>query len=212
MISYGWVWGEDPMAEAGWVGTEAHELGVFLRDVAKLNREQRNFRIFGADVTLSDRLGAVFEVTNRQWNARTQDNDEFLALDGRVMEMLSEHPHGLSDDDFDALFTKDKPVIFAFHAYPSLIHQLTYRRRNHHNIHVRGYKEEGTITTPFDMTVLNDMDRFHLVMDVVDRLPETGEKGHALKEQLKAKLIEHKQYIEENGQDMPEIRDWEWGR
>ncbi len=391
---------------------DANELGVFLRDVAKLNLDQRNFRIFGPDETLSNRLTAVFEVTNRQWDARQQDNDEFLAPDGRVMEMLSEHqcegwlegylltgrhglfncyeafihiidsmfnqhakwlkvtatlpwrrpiaslnyllashvwqqmhngfthqdpgfidhvvnkkasvvrvylppdancllsvwdhclrsrhyvnvviagkyqapqwltmdaavkhctegigiwhwassdagaepdvvmaccgdvptletlaavsilrehlpdlkvrvvnvvdlmklepqsehPHGLSDAAFDALFTKDKPVIFAFHAYPWLIHRLTYRRTNHDNIHVRGYKEEGTITTPFDMTVLNDLDRFHLVMDTIDRLPQTG-KGQALKEQLKAKLIEHKQYIDKNGEDLPEIRNWKW--
>jgi xylulose-5-phosphate/fructose-6-phosphate phosphoketolase len=393
---------------------DTHELGVFLRDVVKLNREQRNFRIFGPDETLSNRLTAVFEVTNRQWDARVQDNDEFLALDGRVMEMLSEHqcegwlegylltgrhglfncyeafihiidsmfnqhakwlkvtadlpwrrkiaslnyllashvwqqmhngfthqdpgfidhvvnkkasvvrvylppdancllsvwdhclrsrhyvnvviagkyqapqwltmdaalkhcaegigiwqwasndqgaepdvvmaccgdvptletlaavsimrehlpelkirvvnvvdlmklqpqsehPHGLTDMDFDELFTRDKPVIFAFHAYPWLIHRLTYRRTNHDNIHVRGYKEEGTITTPFDMTVLNDLDRFHLVMDTIDRLPQTGDKGIYLKQQLKDKLIEHKQYIDKNGQDLPEIRNWKWG-
>jgi len=393
---------------------DTHELGVFLRDVAKLNREQRNFRIFGPDETLSNRLTAVFEVTNRQWDARVQDNDEFLALDGRVMEMLSEHqcegwlegylltgrhglfncyeafihiidsmfnqhakwlkvtadlpwrrkiaslnyllashvwqqmhngfthqdpgfidhvvnkkasvvrvylppdancllsvwdhclrsrhyvnvviagkyqapqwltmdaavkhctegigvwqwassdagtepdvvmaccgdvptretlaavsilrehlpdlkvrvvnivdlmklqpqsehPHGLSDAAFDALFSKDKHVIFAFHGYPWLIHRLTYRRTNHENIHVRGYKEEGTITTPFDMTVLNDLDRFHLVMDTIDRLPQTGNKGIYLKQQLKDKLVEHKQYIDKHGEDMPEIRNWKWG-
>jgi xylulose-5-phosphate/fructose-6-phosphate phosphoketolase len=395
------------------LAADAHELGVFLRDVVTLNQEQRNFRIFGPDETLSNRLGAVFEVTNRQWDTRQQDNDEFLALDGRVMEMLSEHqcegwlegylltgrhglfncyeafihiidsmfnqhakwlkvtaelpwrrpiaslnyllashvwqqmhngfthqdpgfidhvvnkkasvvrvylppdancllsvwdhclrsrhyvnvviagkyqapqwltmdeavkhctagigiwewasndaggepdvvmaccgdvptletlaavsifrehlpelkvrvvnvvdlmrlepqsehPHGLSDKAFDALFTRDKPVIFAFHAYPWLIHRLTYRRTNHHNIHVRGYKEEGTITTPFDMRVLNDLDRFHLVMDTIDRLPQTGEKGACLKQQLQDKLIEHKQYIDKNGQDLPEIRHWKW--
>jgi xylulose-5-phosphate/fructose-6-phosphate phosphoketolase len=392
---------------------DTHVLGPFLRDVAKLNWEQRNFRIFGADVTLSNGLNAIFEVTNRQWDARTQDNDEFLAVDGRVMEMLSEHqcegwlegylltgrhglfnsyeafihiidsmfnqhakwlnvtadlpwrrkiaslnyllashvwnqihngfthqdpgfidhvvnkkaevvrvylppdancllsvmdhclrsrhyvnvviagkyqapqwltmdaavkhctegigiwqwagndqavapdvvmaccgdvptletlaavsimreqlpdlkirvvnvvdlmklqpqtehPHGLSDTDFDEFFTRDKPVIFAFHAYPWLIHRLTYRRTNHDNIHVRGYKEEGTITTPFDMTVLNDLDRFHLAMDAIDRLPQTGDKGIYLKHQLKNKLIEHKQYIAVHGEDMPEIRNWKW--
>jgi xylulose-5-phosphate/fructose-6-phosphate phosphoketolase len=398
--------------------SDAHELGVFLRDVAKLNRKQRNFRIFGPDETLSNRLTAVFEVTKRQWDARTQDNDELLALDGRVMEMLSEHqcegwlegylltgrhglfnsyeafihivdsmfnqhakwlkvtatlpwrrkiaslnyllashvwqqmhnglthqdpgfidhvvnkkasvvrvylapdancllsiwdhclrsrhyvnvvvagkyqapqwltmdaavkhctagigiwpwagspelakdpavepdvvmaccgdvptletmaavsilrehlpdlkvrvvnvvdlmklepqsehPHGLSEEAFDALFTKDKHVIFAFHGYPWLIHRLTYRRTNQANIHVRGYKEEGTITTPFDMTVMNELDRFHLVMDTIDRLPQTGEKGRALKRRMQAKLIEHKQYIDKNGQDLPEIRNWKW--
>ena len=121
-----------------------------------------------------------------------------------------EHPHGLSDAKFDELFTKNKPVIFAFHAYPWLIHRLTYRRTNHDNIHVRGYKEEGTISTPFDMTVLNDLDRFHLVMDTIDRLPQTGERGARLKKQLGDKLIEHRQYINKHGQDMPEIRNWKW--
>ncbi|MDE1193127.1 MAG: phosphoketolase family protein [Arachidicoccus sp.] len=122
----------------------------------------------------------------------------------------TEHPHGLNDRDFDALFTKDKPVIFAFHAYPWLIHRLTYRRANHDNIHVRGYKEEGTITTPFDMTVLNQLDRFDLVQDVIDRLPKLDNKGAYLKQEMKDKLIEHKHYIAKNGIDMPEIRDWKW--
>jgi xylulose-5-phosphate/fructose-6-phosphate phosphoketolase len=122
-----------------------------------------------------------------------------------------EHPNGLSEHAFDALFTADKPVIFAFHGYPWLVHRLTYRRRNHANIHVRGYKEEGTITTPFDMTVLNELDRFHLVMDALDRLPQTGEHGARLKRKLEDKLIEHKQYIKRFGEDMPEIRNWRWG-
>ncbi len=126
------------------------------------------------------------------------------------LQPRSEHPHGLRDPDFDELFTLDKPVIFAFHAYPWLIHRLTYRRRNHANIHVRGYKEEGTITTPFDMTVLNDMDRFHLVMDVIDRLPQCGERGLYLKQQLSDKLIEHRLYINEHGEDLPEVRNWQW--
>jgi xylulose-5-phosphate/fructose-6-phosphate phosphoketolase len=393
---------------------DTHVLGRFLRDVEKLNLEQRNFRVFGPDETLSNGLEALFEVTKRQWDAATVANDEFLAPTGRVMEMLSEHqcegwlegylltgrhgvfncyeafihivdsmfnqhakwlevtlrlpwrrkisslnyllashvwrqdhngfthqdpgfvdhvmnkkpqvvrvyfppdancllsvmdhclrsrhyvnlviagkhpapqwltmdaalkhctegigiwqwasndqsvatdvvmaccgdvptletlaavsimrehlpelkirvvnvvdlmklqpqsehPHGLSDMDFDELFTKNKPVIFAFHAYPWLIHRLTYRRTNHDNIHVRGYKEEGTITTPFDMTVLNDLDRFHLVMDAIDRLPQTGDKGIYLKQQLKDKLIEHKQYIDKYGEDLPEVRNWKWG-
>ncbi len=126
------------------------------------------------------------------------------------LQPQSEHPHGLNDVNFDALFTSDKPVIFAFHAYPWSIHRLTYRRTNHVNIHVRGYKEEGTITTPFDMTVRNEIDRFHLVMDTIDRLPQTGDKGLQLKRDLAEKLVAHRQYINEHGQDMPEVRDWKW--
>jgi xylulose-5-phosphate/fructose-6-phosphate phosphoketolase len=392
---------------------DVHVTGRFLRDVIKLNEDQLNFRIFGPDETVSNRLEAVFEATNRQWNTLTEENDEFLAPSGRVMEMLSEHqcegwregylltgrhgvfncyeafihiidsmfnqhakwlkmtleipwrrkiaslnilltstvwrqdhngfthqdpgfidhvinkkseivrvylapdsncllsimdhclrsrhyvnviiagkhpspqwlsieqavdhctrgigmwewasndldcepdlimacsgdvptletlaavsilrehlpelkirvvnvvdllklerqsehPHGLNDKDFDSLFTKDKPVIFAFHGYPWLIHRLTYSRTNNHNIHVRGYKEEGTITTSFDMTVLNEMDRFHLVMDAIDRLPQTGSKGTYLKQTLQDKLIQHREYININGEDMPEIRNWKW--
>ena len=128
------------------------------------------------------------------------------------LQSASEHPHGLSDEAFDQLFTRDRPVVFAFHAYPALIHRLTYRRTNHRNIHVHGYREEGTITTPFDMTVLNELDRFHLVMNAVDRLPQTGSRGVHLKQRLQDKLIEHKQYIDRHGEDMPEIRDWTWAR
>jgi xylulose-5-phosphate/fructose-6-phosphate phosphoketolase len=131
-------------------------------------------------------------------------------VDLMKIQMHTEHPHGLNDMDFDFLFTKDKPVIFAFHGYPWLIHRLTYKRTNHNNIHVRGYKEEGTITTPFDMAVLNDMDRFHLVQDVIERLPHLKNSCAYLKQEMQDKLIEHKCYIQENGQDMPEIRNWKW--
>jgi xylulose-5-phosphate/fructose-6-phosphate phosphoketolase len=144
---------------------------------------------------------------------------EFPALKIRVVNVVdlmtlqpkSEHPHGLSDADFDAIFTKDKPIVFAYHGYPWLIHRLTYRRTNHHNMHVRGYKEEGTTTTPFDMVVLNELDRFHLVKDVIDRVSFLGPRAAYLGQAIRNKLIDHKNYIEERGEDMPEIRDWKWG-
>ncbi len=123
-----------------------------------------------------------------------------------------EHPHGLSDDDFDMIFTTDKPIVFAFHGYPWLVHRLTYRRRNHRNLHVRGYKEEGTTTTAFDMVVRNDLDRFHLAEDVIDRLPRLGANAAYVKQELRNKLIEHNEYIKMYGDDIPEIRDWQWSR
>jgi len=126
------------------------------------------------------------------------------------LQPQSEHPHGLSDKDFDALFTTDKPIIFAFHGYPWLIHRLTYRRTNHKNLHVRGYKEEGATTTPFDMVVRNDLDRFHLVDDVIDRVPKLGYIAAYAKQAIRDKLIEHKEYIAKYGEDMPEIREWTW--
>ncbi len=131
-------------------------------------------------------------------------------VDLMTLQPQSEHPHGLSDHDFDALFTKDKPIIFAFHGYPWLIHRLTYRRTNHHNLHVRGYKEEGTTTTPFDMVVLNDLDRFHLVGDVIDRVPSLGARAAYAKQFIRDKLLDHKAYICEHGEDLPEVRNWKW--
>lgn len=131
-------------------------------------------------------------------------------VDLMKLQPEKEHPHGLSDADFDSIFTNDKPVIFAFHGYPTLIHRLTYRRTNHENIHVRGYKEEGTTTTPFDMVVLNDLDRFHLVMDVVDRVSQLENGGAHVKQLMRGRLFEHRQYINEFGDDMPEVLDWKW--
>jgi xylulose-5-phosphate/fructose-6-phosphate phosphoketolase len=131
-------------------------------------------------------------------------------VDLMKLQPQAEHPHGLSDTDFDTLFPVDVPVIFAYHGYPWLIHRLTYRRHNHNHLHVRGYKEEGTTTTPFDMVVLNDLDRFHLVCDVVDRVPQLSDHKAYIKQAMNDRLIEHKQYITEHGEDMPEIRNWRW--
>jgi xylulose-5-phosphate/fructose-6-phosphate phosphoketolase len=127
------------------------------------------------------------------------------------LQPAEEHPHGLSGPAFDALFTKNKPIVFAFHGYPFLIHRLTYRRTNHANLHVRGYKEEGTTTTPFDMVVLNDLDRFHLASDVIARVPQLHARARELEQVIRAKLLEHKRYIEQYGEDLPEIRNWRWG-
>ena len=124
----------------------------------------------------------------------------------------SEHPHGLPDPEFDAIFTTDRPVLFAYHGYPWLIHRLTYRRTNHRNIHVRGYKEEGTTTTPFDMLVLNDMDRYHLVMDVIDRVPGLARRAATVRERMVDKRFEHRMYVRRTGEDLPEVRDWSWRR
>ncbi len=147
-------------------------------------------------------------------------HQELPALKVRVVNIVnlmklqppSEHPHGLSDKEFDAIFTTDRPIIFAYHGYPWLIHRLTYRRTNHKNLHVRGYKEEGTTTTPFDMVVLNDLDRFHLVMDVIDRVPSLGPKAAYLTQKLRDKIIEHKHHIATHGEDLPEVREWAWGK
>jgi len=131
-------------------------------------------------------------------------------VDLMTLQPQGEHPHGISDKDFDVLFTKDSPIIFAYHGYPWLIHRLTYRRTNHRNLHVRGYKENGTTTTPFDMAVLNDLDRFHLAGDVIDRVPSLGSRAAYAKQMLRDKLLDHKTYIEKHGEDMPEILNWKW--
>jgi xylulose-5-phosphate/fructose-6-phosphate phosphoketolase len=131
-------------------------------------------------------------------------------VDLMTLQPREVHPHGLSDADFDRLFTRDKPVIFVYHGYPWLIHRLTYRRTNHVNLHVRGYKEEGTTTTPFDMAVLNDIDRFHLVMDVAERVPEAAPKAAYVKQLMRDKRAEHRAYIERHGEDLPEVREWAW--
>jgi xylulose-5-phosphate/fructose-6-phosphate phosphoketolase len=133
-------------------------------------------------------------------------------IDLMKLQPSSEHPHGLSDKDFDAFFTKDRPIVFAFHGYPWLIHRLTYRRTNHANLHVRGYKEEGTVTTPFDMAVMNDLDRFHLAADVIDRVPRLGADAAYLKQGLLHRLVEHREYVVKHGEDMPEIQQWRWGK
>jgi xylulose-5-phosphate/fructose-6-phosphate phosphoketolase len=133
-------------------------------------------------------------------------------VDLMTLQPQSLHPSGLSDHDFDTLFTKDQPVVFAFHGYPWLIHRLAYRRTNHGNIHVRGYREEGTTTTPFDMCVLNDLDRFHLVGDVIDRVPSLGSRAAYAKQAIRDALIEHREYITRRGEDDPRILNWQWGQ
>jgi xylulose-5-phosphate/fructose-6-phosphate phosphoketolase len=131
-------------------------------------------------------------------------------VDLMTLQPPSEHPHGLSDSEFDSIFTTDKPILFAFHGYPWLIHRLTYRRHGHDNLHVRGYKEEGTTTTPFDMTVLNELDRYHLVESVIDRVPGLSTHSAHLRQRVRDKLVEHREYVTRHGEDMPEIKNWKW--
>lgn len=138
---------------------------------------------------------------------RTVNVVDLLALQGPKV-----HPHGLDDARFDSIFTQDRPVIFAYHGYPYLIHRLTYRRTNHGNIHVRGFVEEGTTTTPFDMTVLNELDRYHLALEAIARVPDLAEKVPDVVADLHAKLDEHRAFVRERGEDMPEIQNWRWAR
>jgi xylulose-5-phosphate/fructose-6-phosphate phosphoketolase len=131
-------------------------------------------------------------------------------VDIMTLQPKDEHPHGISDAEFEGLFTPDRPVIFAYHGYPYLIHRLTYKRKNHENMHVRGFNEEGTTTTPFDMVVLNRLDRFHLAMDVIERVPGLGAKAAHVKQHFRDKLTEHQNYVRQYGEDMPEIQNWSW--
>ena len=131
-------------------------------------------------------------------------------VDLMTLQPREQHPHGLSDRDFDSLFTREKPVIFAYHGYPYLIHRLTYNRTNHAGMHVRGFAEEGTTTTPFDMVVLNELDRYHLAIEAIERVPGLVTKAAHVKQQFRDALIEHARYVREHGEDMPQIRDWVW--
>src|SRR5579862_9451774 len=182
-------------------------IGIFTWASNDVGSEPDVVMACAGDVPTLETLAAVSILRNKLPDLKIRVVN---VVDLMRLQPSSEHPHGLSDAEFDALFTKNNPVIFAFHAYPWLIHRLTYRRANHRNIHVRGYKEEGTITTPFDMTVLNQLDRFDLVQDAIDRLPQLADKADYLKEEMKDKLIEHYNYIRQNGIDMPEVRDWKW--
>ena len=197
-----------------WLGMEAAvrhcTMGIGIWEWASTDRGAEPDVVMGCagDVPTLETLAAVKILRSNFPELRIRVVN---VVDLMKLQPPSEHPHGLPDADFDALFTRDRPIIFAFHGYPWLIHRLTYRRTNHDNLHVRGYKEEGTITTPFDMTVLNDLDRFHLAADAIDRLPQLEASAGYVKQHLRAKLIEHREYIFTHGEDMPEIRNWRWG-
>ena len=199
-----------------------------LKQLEQWMQSYKPAELFDANGSLAPELAELAPKGNRRMSANPHANGGKLLrdvvtlnADGRnfrvvnVVDLMTlqpqtEHPHGLSDEAFDAIFTRDKPIVFAFHGYPLLIHRLTYRRTNHANLHVRGFKEEGTTTTPFDMTVLNDLDRFHLADDVIDRVPGVAERTAPAKQFLRDKLAEHHRYIRQYGQDMPEIRNWAW--
>ena len=183
--------------------------GVGIWEWASNDRDDEPDVVMGCagDIPTMETLAAVDILRQRFPDLKVR---VINVVDLMTLQPSTEHPHGLSDRDFDSLFTTDRPIVFAFHGYPWLIHRLTYRRTNHKNLHVRGYKEEGTTTTPFDMVVLNDLDRFHLVMDVIDRVPKLQRVAAHVKQGMREKLIEHKQYIRTHGDDMPEVRDWQW--
>jgi xylulose-5-phosphate/fructose-6-phosphate phosphoketolase len=159
------------------------------------------------DVPTMEALAAVTLLRQRIADIRIRFVN---VVDLMTLQPQSEHPHGLSDEEFDAIFTMDKPVIFAFHGYPWLIHRLTYRRHNHDNIHVRGYKEEGTTTTPFDMCVLNNIDRFQLSLDTISRVPRLAPQVEAARQWHSEQIQRHKLYVAQHGDDLPEIRSWRW--
>jgi len=209
-LSDGWV----EALEASWLEAQSQRNGtpvcIDLAGVIHIDDKGRD--LLGRIIRSGARLRAQGIMTRAVVEEITKDLKIRMVnvVDLMTLQPASEHPHGLSEEDFDFLFTTDKPIIFAFHGYPWLIHRLTYRRTNHKNLHVRGYKEEGTTTTPFDMTVLNDLDRFHLVEDVIDRVPTLGSKAAHVKQSMRNKLLEHKQYIRKYGDDMPEVRHWKW--
>jgi xylulose-5-phosphate/fructose-6-phosphate phosphoketolase len=205
------VAGKQP--EAQWLDIEsafkhcALGVGIFEWASSDLDGEPDVVMACAGDIPTMETLAAVSILREHAPELKVRVVN---VVDLMTLQPRSEHPHGLTGGEFDAFFTTDKPCIFAFHGYPWLIHRLTYRRTNHDNLHVRGYKEEGTTTTPFDMVVRNDLDRFHLVMDVVDRVPKLGYRAGYLRQLMRGKLTEHKQYIVQRGEDMPEVRDWIW--
>jgi xylulose-5-phosphate/fructose-6-phosphate phosphoketolase len=200
-------------AEPQWLPLDAAarhcEAGIGMFEFASNDGEGSPDVVFGCagDVPTLETLAAVDLLRRHLPDLKVRVVN---VVDLMTLQPREEHPRGLSDSEFDALFTTDRPVIFAYHGYPWLIHRLTYRRRNHDNLHVRGYKEEGTTTTPFDMVVRNDLDRFHLVIDVIDRVPGLGYRAAHVRQLMRDQLARHHEYICRVGEDLPEIRDWTW--
>ena len=184
------------------------ELGVHA-ERKSIYDDLRALEDYGMDIIATRGRAGGYQLAHREFELPELKLRVVNVVDLMKLQPHTEHPHGLTDEEYDGLFTKDKPIIFAYHGYPTLVHELTYRRHNR-NLHVRGYKEEGTITTPFDMRVLNDIDRFDLVIDTVRRLPQLGNRGAYLVQKMQDKLVEHRQYIRDNGIDLPEVRNWRW--